>query len=76
MNQYAGPAPEARLHAFRDDALGDHDATALADLLRRCLANLARLLLVERRCHFLNPSRLSFLLLSSRCLRTLLRGWK
>ena len=35
MNQYAGPAPEARLHAFRDDALGDHDATALADLLRR-----------------------------------------
>ena len=32
MNQYAGPAPEARLHAFRDDALGDHDATALADL--------------------------------------------
>ncbi len=35
MNQYAGPAPEARHHAFRDDALGDHDATALADLLRR-----------------------------------------
>ena len=35
MNQYAGPAPEARLHAFRDDALGDPDAPALADLLRR-----------------------------------------
>jgi len=38
MNQDAGPLHERReepVHAFRDDALGDHDATALAELLRR-----------------------------------------
>lgn len=28
-------APDKRVHAFTDDALGDHDATAIADLLRQ-----------------------------------------
>lgn len=41
--QGAADAGAARVHAFRDDALGRHDAVALADLVRRGEVNPAEL---------------------------------
>lgn len=35
MTDTPQPAAPARVHAFADDALGDHDAVTLADLIRR-----------------------------------------